>query len=83
MTSLPRRIAAVSLTAATLLALAGVTTTASAASGYFVGTGQDSYTARQSAYSQAHAAGYTNAQCDLDVQTLAPHFWQATLTCIS
>ncbi|AUG74998.1 hypothetical protein CFP65_0008 [Kitasatospora sp. MMS16-BH015] len=81
MTSLPRRIAAVSLTAATLLAGAGALTTASAASGYFVGTGRDSYTARQAAYSQANAAGFTASQCDLDTETLAPHYYQATLTC--
>jgi hypothetical protein len=83
MTSLPRRIAAVTLTAAAMLGLAGVTTTASAASMSFVGTGQDAYRANQSAWAQAHAAGYTTGQCDADTEMAAPHYWTTVLTCLN
>ncbi|GAA1260719.1 hypothetical protein GCM10009665_58270 [Kitasatospora nipponensis] len=61
----------------------GVGTTASAASTYFVGTGRDAYSAGQSAWGQAYAAGYTHDQCDADMEMAAPHYWRDVVTCVS
>ncbi|MFF2351028.1 hypothetical protein ACFVVL_14715 [Kitasatospora sp. NPDC058115] len=84
MGSLPRRVAAVTLTTAALLGLAGVTTSASAATiRYFKAYGVNPTYAAPRAWAAAHAAGYTDDQCSQENELISPGYWQVIVTCVS
>ncbi|MFE6866136.1 hypothetical protein ACFVFS_06235 [Kitasatospora sp. NPDC057692] len=84
MGSLPRRLAAVTLTTAALLGLAGTATSASAATiRYFKAYGPNPGIAAPRAWAAAHAAGYTNDQCSQENEVIAPGYWQVIITCVS
>ncbi|MEV6974072.1 hypothetical protein [Kitasatospora sp. NPDC093806] len=83
MSSLPRRIAAVTLTAAALLGAAGAATSASAATvQYFRGGGPNPSAAVNRALSAAYAAGYTADQCNSEVDLVVPGYWRVVVTCV-
>ncbi|MFF7453430.1 hypothetical protein [Kitasatospora sp. NPDC008115] len=84
MGSLPRRIAAVTLTTATLLGLAGAATSASATTiRYFKAYGPNPSYAAPRAWAAAHAAGYTDAQCSQETEVISPGYWEVIVTCVS
>ncbi|MET8699817.1 hypothetical protein ACFVUH_16770 [Kitasatospora sp. NPDC058032] len=84
MGSLPRRTAAVALTTAALLGLAGTATSASATTiRYFKAYGPNPAVAAPRAWAAAHAAGYTDAQCGQENEVISPGYWQVIVTCVS
>ncbi|GAA1385894.1 hypothetical protein GCM10009639_08940 [Kitasatospora putterlickiae] len=84
MGSLPRRIAAVTLTTAALLGLAGTASGAQAATiRYFKAYGTNPTYAAPHAWAAAHAAGYTDDQCAQENEVIAPGYWVVIVTCVS
>ncbi|MFJ3791314.1 hypothetical protein [Kitasatospora sp. NPDC090091] len=83
MGSLPRRIAAVTLTTAALLGVAGAATGASATTiRYFKASGVNPGVAASHAWAAAHAAGFTNDQCSQESDMIVPGYWQVVVTCV-
>ncbi|MER7753271.1 hypothetical protein [Kitasatospora sp. NPDC097643] len=83
MGSLPRRIAAVTLTTAALLGIAGAATDASATTTrYFKAYGTNPTYAVNHVWAAAHAAGYTDDQCNQEVEVISPGYWEVILTCV-
>ncbi|MFF7590632.1 hypothetical protein ACFZCK_24415 [Kitasatospora purpeofusca] len=84
MGSLPRRIAAVTLTTAALLGVAGTAAEASVtATKYFRAYGPNPSAATTRAWAAAYAAGYTDAQCSSEAEVISPGYWQVIVTCVS
>ncbi|MEK2492669.1 hypothetical protein WN990_24270 [Kitasatospora purpeofusca] len=84
MSSLPRRIAAVTLATAALLGAAGTAAEASTtATKLFRTYGPNPAAATNRAFAAAHAAGYTDAQCTSEVEVIAPGYWEIILTCVN
>ncbi|GAA2812781.1 hypothetical protein ACFQ0M_46950 [Kitasatospora aburaviensis] len=85
MGSLPRRIAAVTLTTAALLGVAGTAATSASATTirYFKAYGVNPTYAAPRAWAAAHAAGYTDDQCSQESDMVVPGYWQVVVTCVS
>ncbi len=83
MVSLPRRIAAVTLTAAALLGVAGTADASATTIKYFKAYGVNPVYASNRAWAAAHAAGYTDDQCGAESDVVSPGYWQVVVTCVS